>query len=130
MSKALQEKFPKKRVIITGAGSGLGLELSKHFSGFNWEILAIDLDIKKLEKINCEAVQLDVTNSSLLEEQIKLFCDKNGGVDIIFNNAGIGEGVRFEDYSLTNWDHIIAVNLKAVIVGCKTILPFIKHQKN
>jgi NADP-dependent 3-hydroxy acid dehydrogenase YdfG len=56
--------------------------------------------------------------------------NKVGGVDIVFNNAGVGEGDYFENYSLEDWDWIIGVNQKGVINGCHFFVPTLKKQQN
>ncbi|MBT31323.1 MAG: hypothetical protein CMO01_16840 [Thalassobius sp.] len=117
----LNKKFPNKRAIITGANSGVGFEILQILSLNDWQILAIDLNISNLEKINNDKIQfqkVDITHRDLFKKAISDFCNINKGLDIIFNNAGVGEGVRFKDYPLEDWDWIIDINLKSVIAGC------------
>ena len=119
--------YPLKRVIITGAGSGLGLELVKLLLQDGWKICAIDMNTSELEIIKTPALflhQQDITNRDYFRKIIEGFCEQHQGVDILFNNAGVGEGSFFKDYAPENWDFIININLKAVIEGTHFVLPF------
>lgn len=128
----LNRKYPKKRVIITGANSGVGHEMLKVLWENGWHILALDINVDKLEALPdpnklLSVQKVDITNSVLFEQSIAAFCETHEGVDILFNNAGVGEGVRFKDYPLEHWDWIIDINLKAVIAGSYFV--FSKMQK-
>lgn len=123
--------YPRKRAIITGAGSGLGLELTRLLLQDGWLICALDIHtvvLKTIDHRNLLVHNLDVTNRSALKKVIEDFCTENQGVDILFNNAGVGEGTLFKDYTLTNWDWIIDINLKSVIDATHFVLPFLLKQ--
>jgi len=125
----LNFSYPKKRAIITGAGSGLGLALTQLLVANEWHVLAIDLQCKALENLGADLVEIhafDITNRSLFESCIVHFCTRHDGVDILFNNAGVGEGTLFQNYDLTHWDWIIDVNLKSVIAATHVVLPFLQ----
>lgn len=129
----LNRKYPNKRAIITGANSGLGMEMLKILLVNGWKVLAIDLRVEKLMELDKEhqvltVNQLDVSHSAELKHSIIGFCQSQGGIDILFNNAGVGEGVRFKDYTLENWNWMIDINLKAVIAGCYHVFPRMQEQ--
>ena len=130
----LNNKYPNKRAIITGANSGIGFEMLKILLENGWCMLALDVNINHLEGINgfkdkLLIKKIDITKRDLFAQSISEFCKINKGVDILFNNAGVGEGVRFKDYSLENWDWIIDINLKAVIAGCYFVFSNMQKQK-
>ena len=125
----ISQKYPEKRVIITGAGSGLGFELCNIFSSDNWKVLAIDINTTNLLSItnnNLSIEQFDITQNEKLKNSFLNFCEKYNGVDILFNNAGVGEGSLFVDYTPENWDWIINIHLKAVINGTYYVLPYLQ----
>lgn len=131
--KYLSSTYPHKRVIITGAGSGLGFELCKLFAKDNWKVLAIDMNVTDLLSINNANItieKLDITQNNLFKNCLLQFCESNNGVDILFNNAGVGEGSLFIDYCPENWDWIININLKAVINGTFYVLPYLQKANN
>ena len=123
----LAQLYPQKRAIITGAGSGLGFELTKFLSMDGWKIVCIDLNTDAVEAFQNPSLtihNLDITDRSEFEKVITEFCKKQQGVDLLINNAGVGEGAIFKDYPLENWDWIIDINLKAVISGTYFTLPY------
>jgi NADP-dependent 3-hydroxy acid dehydrogenase YdfG len=129
----LNKKYPEKRAIITGANSGVGFEILKILLQNQWKVLALDIHANQLKELNTLPetlfIQLvDITDRSLFQQSITSFCEKQNGVDILFNNAGVGEGVRFKDYSLENWDWIIDINLKSVIAGSYHVLNYMQKQ--
>ena len=129
----LNKKYPNKRAIITGGNSGVGHEILKALLENGWNVLALDLHTDLLEGIKNNLLtkrKVDITERDLFEETISTFCEENNGVDILFNNAGVGEGVRFKDYSLENWDWIIDINLKSVIAGCYFVFEEMKKQSS
>lgn len=123
--------YPLKRAIITGAGSGLGLELTRLLLQDGWLVCALDIRTVDLEIIhdrNLHVHNLDVTDRFALKKVIEDFCIEQQGIDILFNNAGVGDGSFFKDYTLANWDWIIDINLKAVIDATHFVLPFMLKQ--
>jgi len=123
--------YPRKRTIITGAGSGLGLELTKLLLNDGWKVCALDISVTALENIQSTDLyihRLDITDRNAFKETLEIFCSGHGGVDVLFNNAGVGEGTLFKDYQPENWDWIININLKAVIDGTYFILPYMLRE--
>lgn len=131
------KKFPNKRVVITGAGSGLGRALSLEFAKLGWKILVADINmdranetLKLVEKAGGKglAVSCDVAKW----EQVKNLADVAvfnwGGADIIVNNAGVPAVGVMEDIPLEDWRWAIDINLMGVIHGCKTFIPLFKKQ--
>ncbi len=131
----LNEKYPNKRAIITGANSGVGLEMIAVLLRNDWNVLGIDLNIDKLKVLavsfkKLSSEQVDITNTIEFERVVSTFIQRYNGVDVMINNAGVGEGVRFKDYSLANWDWIIDINLKSVIAGCYFVYGAMQKQSS
>ncbi|MGN6645109.1 MAG: SDR family NAD(P)-dependent oxidoreductase [Cytophaga sp.] len=129
----LTKQFPFKRALITGAGSGLGLELTKLLLNDGWSIAALDLKVEALEKYqsqNLAVFKIDITDSVSLEKVINTFCGTHKGIDILFNNAGVGEGTLFSEYPPEHWDWIIDINLKAAIHATYFVLPVMQKANN
>ncbi len=129
----LLKLYPLKRAIITGAGSGLGLELTKLLLTDGWIVCALDIKtdaLKQIQHSNLLMHEADVVNRVVLKKVIEDFCSEQHGIDIVFNNAGVGEGSLFKDYTSENWDWIISINLKAVIDTTYVVLPFLLRQNS
>jgi len=121
-----------KVVVITGAASGIGLEMARSFAREGAKLALADINASGLDEVKKEfqssgrilyTQMVDVTK----KEQVKDFCDKVyqeiGRVDVLCNNAGVGWVGKFEDMRLEDWEKIIAVNLWSVIYGCHYFYP-------
>ncbi|MEH6567769.1 MAG: SDR family NAD(P)-dependent oxidoreductase [Halioglobus sp.] len=133
----INQKFPEKRALITGAASGLGLAICEHLAALGWKLLIADINTQrlgeaqtKLEALGGEILpmHLDVTDYAALEEAANTVEDAWGGVDMLFNNAGIATAGAIDELSLDDWEKSINVDLWSVIYGCKVFAPMMKCQ--
>jgi NAD(P)-dependent dehydrogenase (short-subunit alcohol dehydrogenase family) len=123
-----------KTIFITGAGSGMGREGAKLFHGKGWRVGAVDRNEDGLESLKAElGVRLwtravDVTDKAALDAALADFCADHagGGLDMMWNNAGIGEGGWFEDVPYEAAMRVVDVNFKAVLTGAYVALPYLK----
>ena len=124
-----------KSIFITGAGSGMGREGAKLFHAKGWRVGAIDRNDEGLASLSSElgtdriwTRAVDVTDKSALETALADFCAGNdgGGLDMMWNNAGIGEGGWFEDVPYEAAMRVVDVNFKAVLTGAYVSLPYLK----
>ncbi|MCV6964320.1 short-chain dehydrogenase [Mycobacterium intermedium] len=123
-----------KTIFITGAGSGMGREGARLFHGKGWRVGAVDRNEASLESLRTElGVRLwtqavDVTDKVALDAALADFCADNlgGGLDMMWNNAGIGQGGWFEDVPYEDAMRVVDVNFKAVLNGAYAALPYLK----
>lgn len=124
-----------KSVFITGAGSGMGREGAKLFHANGWRVGAIDRNDDGLATLNDElggdrlwTRAVDVTDKAALDSALADFCAGNtgGGLDMMWNNAGIGESGWFEDVPYDAAMRVVEVNYKAVLNGAYASLPYLK----
>ena len=72
------------------------------------------------------AVHQDVANLKSVRRSVELALERFGGLDLAVNNAGIGgDQAPVSDYSLVDWDKVIAINLSGVFYGLKYQIPAI-----
>lgn len=135
----LNTRFPEKRVIITGAGSGLGKALALEFAKMKWKVVIAEINDSRAQETADEikalgakaiVVHCDVTKPADLEKTVETAQKELGGVDIMINNAGVSAGGYMEKISLEDWDWIININMKSVIYGCRSVIPLLKKQKS
>lgn len=133
----LTKTYPNKRAFITGAGSGLGRELCKLLAADGWTIGICDINEKSLNETVEMITQaggkaipfiLDVADKNRYKEVAEEVLKQTGGIDLVVNNAGVGDGGLFEEYSLENWEWITGVNQMSVIFGCHYFVPVMKKQ--
>ena len=125
-------RFRDKVVLITGAGSGLGRAASILFAREGAKIIVADIDVDRAnETVNlirkdggeATSVKVDVTNASDAENMVKVATQKYGGVDVLFNNAGIAISSKLVDLPEEEWDRILNINLKGVFLCSKYAIP-------
>lgn len=120
------------RVLVTGAGSGLGRALATRWTEAGAQVLVSDVDSAAAEAVAKElgqpALTLDVTTDDGWAAALDHCRTDWGGLDVLVNNAGVGGGGRFERISIEDWDWIWEVNLKGVVRGCRTFVPLFKEQ--
>jgi NAD(P)-dependent dehydrogenase (short-subunit alcohol dehydrogenase family) len=135
--KRLGKKFPDKRVIITGAGSGLGRAMALEFAEMGWKVAVAEKNRKRagetIKEINGMGgtgmdISCDVTRPADLEKCAKILKERWGGVDILINNAGVAAAGFMEKISLEQWEWIIDLNLKSIIHGCRVFIPVMTEQ--
>ncbi len=131
--------FPmQNRMMITGAGSGLGREIALRWAREGWQLALSDVNEAGL----LETLQLvrdaggdgftqrcDVRDYSQLTAFAQACEEKLDGIDVIVNNAGVASGGFFGELSLEDWDWQIAINLMGVVKGCKAFLPLLEKSK-
>ncbi|HEY2748388.1 MAG TPA: SDR family NAD(P)-dependent oxidoreductase [Polyangia bacterium] len=121
------------RVVVTGAGSGLGrafcLELARRRGA---RILCADIDEAAAHKtaatVGGIAARCDVGRA----EEVQALADaaerEFGGVDLVINNAGVAVGGRVGEVALDDWRWVMDVNLWGVIHGCHVFAPRLRAQ--
>lgn len=128
----------QNRIMITGAGSGLGREIALRWAREGWRLALSDVSDDGLQetlKLVREAggdgfiQRCDVRDYSQLTAFAQACEQKFGGIDIIVNNAGVASGGFFGELSLEDWDWQVAINLMGVVKGCKAFLPLLEQSK-
>jgi NAD(P)-dependent dehydrogenase (short-subunit alcohol dehydrogenase family) len=109
-----------RRVLITGAASGLGAALADAFEARGDEVLRTDITGGDL--------QLDITNDDDWAEALAHVEDTWGGLDVLVNNAGVAGGGRLDVATLDEWRWITEINLFGVVRGTTTFVPMFKRQ--
>lgn len=119
-----------RKVLITGAGSGLGLALAHRYAAGGDAVACVDRDAERA-RIACAAlpgsghvaltadVGSDDSMTALRDEVIAHW----GAPDIVINNAGISSGGSLLDSSMREWREILEINLLGVVRGCQAFLP-------
>lgn len=135
----LNRKFPDKRVVITGAGSGLGRALALEFARKKWRIAIAEVNDERAREtavMACKAggtaitIHCDVTKPEDLDNVLKKLLQEWHGVDILINNAGVASAGWFEKIPLEKWDWIIGLNTNSIIHGCRSFIPYFKERKS
>ncbi|MBO0825414.1 MAG: 3-oxoacyl-ACP reductase [Actinobacteria bacterium] len=128
------QRLQDRVVVVTGAGSGLGLASARRMASEGARIVAVDIDeaagTAAAKETGGEFVTADVAS----EDQVKALFDgvanRYGRIDVAFNNAGISPPE--DDSILTTgvqaWRRVQEVNLTSVYLCCKYVLPHMQRQ--
>ncbi|MFC0211420.1 3-hydroxybutyrate dehydrogenase [Paenibacillus chartarius] len=135
MSKRLLEQ---KVALITGAGSGIGLQLARSFVQEGAAVVVADINLEKAqdaaEELRNEGgaaigVGCDVADEALYREAIDSAVDTFGGLHILVNNAGLQHVAAIEDFPVEKFDQMLKVMLTGAFIGIKYAFPIMKRQK-
>jgi NAD(P)-dependent dehydrogenase (short-subunit alcohol dehydrogenase family) len=119
-----------KVCVITGAGGGMGREAALLFSQEGASVCVADVDGDAAERTAAEsreafAVRVDVADSVSVRAMYTLTVERYGGVDVLYNNAGISP--PDDDSILATepeaWNRVLAVNATGVYLCCKHGIP-------
>lgn len=132
----LSSRFPRKRAFITGAGSGLGLELAKALAADGWALGLFDRNLERLTAVEAEladaGVRLiaypgDVTHADELTVAINSFAATHDGLDLMINNAGVAAGGALMEVPLEDWRWIMDINVMGVVHGSRAAIPHLQR---
>jgi len=133
----MAQRFAKHSVIVTGAGSGIGLATARGFAQEGASVMVADLSARRargtVEVIQAQGGtaiwrKMDVSEPEDVESTIQATLDAFGQLDVMVNNAGYGIPTLLEALSLEDWHRTLAVTLTSVFLGMKYTVPIFRRQ--
>ena len=124
--------FKNKTAVLTGAGSGFGLECARIGAKLGMNLVLADVQQDALDRASAEmqalgapvlAVQLDVSKGEQVESLGQAVLARFGAPHLVFNNAGVGSGGLIWENSAADWEWVIGVNLMGVAHGLRVFTP-------
>ncbi len=124
--------FKNKTAVITGAGSGFGLECARIGAALGMNLVLADVQQDALDRAATEmtaagapvlAMRVDVSKAEQVEALGAATLARFGAPSFVFNNAGVGSGGLFWENTLQDWEWVIGVNLMGVAHGIRVFTP-------
>lgn len=127
-----------KRAIVTGAAVGIGAALVKRLLDEGVQVLGVDRDDDGLDRLlgahhgrGLRVLTADVTREDDWDRVLASATDAFGGAELLANNAGIlGETAPLEDLSMENWDRVLGVNTRGVVLGMRAMARHLIHRSS
>ncbi len=126
------DDFKGKTAVLTGAGSGFGLECARIGAQLGMNLVLVDVQQDALDRAQAEIEQagaqvlarrVDVSRAAEMEALAQAVQQRFGAPHFVFNNAGVGAGGLLWENSVADWEWVLGVNLWGVVHGVRLFTP-------
>ena len=131
----MTDRFAGKVACITGAASGIGAATARRLAAEGATLLLADMDAAGLETVASQLGAsrtvtrvVDVRDRLQVEAAIDATVERFGGIDILYNNAGVGAYGESPDLDPEVWHNVIAVDLHSVFYGIRCVVPHMRRR--
>lgn len=132
-------RFQDKVVLVTGAAYGIGRAIAVAFAQEGAKLMITDYNPAKLkgteeilQQLGCEyqSMVFDIRNEQKIDEMVANCVSKWGTIDVLVNDAGVGQFNPFPTTSVDEWDTIMGINGKAMYLVSRAVVPvMMEHDK-
>ncbi|GAA4288851.1 SDR family oxidoreductase [Georgenia daeguensis] len=125
-------RLKDKRAIVTGAAGGIGRATALAFAAEGARVAVVDIQGEAAEQVAEEirrdggeavAVAADVSAEADVRRVVETTVGAYGGVDVVFNNAGIIRRTTALDIDVDEWDRVFGVNVRSIYLMAKHVVP-------
>lgn len=126
------DHFQGKTAVLTGAGSGFGLECARIGARLGMNLVLVDVQQDALDAAAAEmraagaqvlARRVDVSSAPQMEQLAAAVRERFGAPHLVFNNAGVGSGGLVWENSVQDWEWVLGVNVMGVVHGVRLFTP-------
>lgn len=117
-----------KVAIVTGASSGIGLEVAKNLCAHGGIVILASRSKEKLEALAHElprsaAIEVDMRDNASIQQLVKTVIEQFGQIDILVNNAGVGYDEVVEKIDITKYQELFQVNVVGPLILMQQCIP-------
>jgi 2-deoxy-D-gluconate 3-dehydrogenase len=126
----------QKVAIVTGGNGGIGKGIARGFASMGADVAIVARNSQKTEAaaneimetfgVRCLGLLCDVTDETAVKQMAEIVCQDLGRIDILVNNAGINIRKLPQDYDASEWDQVLAGNLRSAFLCSKSVYPAMK----
>ena len=124
-------KLRNRRILITGAASGIGLTCARMFAEEGAQVALLDrnMDATKAAALELGSIGLvaDVTDEAAVAQAVQQAGEAMEGIDGVVNAAGVARIATLEDTDLATWSNVLAINLTGPYMVCRAALPWLRR---
>ena len=125
-------KIQGSKILITGGSSGLGKATAELLIQSGAKVAITGRDEAKLKRVANEIgaipIAMDISDYGSLAEKSKAVLDQLGGLDVLINNAGIGDFAKLGEIKLEHFEKVFATNVFGLTMLTQEFLPTFKAQ--
>lgn len=127
----MSDRLSGKVAVVTGAGSGIGVEIARRFAQEGASVVLADINRVAIEEVATEcgpdalAVEVDVADGEAVAALFEDVRERFGGVDVLANNAGVTLVGAVDEVEEEAWDRGFDVNVKGVFLMMKAAWPLL-----
>lgn len=125
----MAQEFEGLVAIVTGAGSGIGLEVTKELSAKGAKVFGFDINQGQMQPF-ATFIECDIGDSKSVTNAFNEFSRSSKSLDILINNAGIGSLTTVENESDEVWQKVLNVNVIGTARVSRLAIPLLRQSKN
>jgi NAD(P)-dependent dehydrogenase (short-subunit alcohol dehydrogenase family) len=137
---AMEPQFQSKVAIVTGGSRGIGLAIAADLARSGASVAITGLTESHLQAArsslaeiaggdaHVEAMQADVSDPEQVAAVVQRAAERFGGLDILINNAGVGDFAPVADMTIDTWRRVIGTNLSGVFYCCHAAIPEMRQR--
>jgi len=127
--KVINDEFSGLTAIITGAGSGIGLEVAKGLTARGAKVFGFDLNEGEMAPV-ATFIKCDIGDAKSVTDAFAEFSKKSDKLDILINNAGIGSLTTVEHETDEIWQKVLNVNVIGTARVSRAAIPLLRKSKS
>ena len=119
--------------LVTGGSSGIGLAIAKMLRDEGYAVTLASRTTEKVEaaaaELGAHAITANVADADDCARVVQEHVEREGGLDVLVNSAGIGIAGRVEDAQLKHIDRQLAINLRGLVLVTQAAIPHLRKSK-
>jgi NAD(P)-dependent dehydrogenase (short-subunit alcohol dehydrogenase family) len=127
-----------KTAIITGGGRGIGRSIALALAEAGADIAVVSRTKQELLEVHqqvtglsrkCFYKDMDIRDTSMMREFVQQVAEEQSSIDILVNAAGLNVRNSLLETKEEDWDYVLSINLKSVLLASQIVIPYMQRQK-